>query len=127
VVEGEAQLEQQPTLEDTARNARVSHSAQQDRVVSADLLKDRVGQGLAGGEPAAGSQVVLRGVDLEALDGFDGLDRTDRGQNLEALGHHLRADAVTPDDRDVQRLMSVCVSHAAQRRSRLAIWIACLT
>ena len=37
LVKGESQLEQQAPLKDPAGNARVTHSAEQDRVMSADL------------------------------------------------------------------------------------------
>jgi len=89
--------------------------------VSADLFEDRVRQGLTRGVPAAGSQVVLGGVDLEAG------PRCDRRERLEAFGHHLRADAIAPDDRDIQRISFPRLNHAHQSRSSLASWTLRLT
>ena len=97
VVQGEAQRQQHPALEHAARHARVADRTEQDRVVAAQLLEHRVGQRLPGGVPAAGAEVVLgRGELRAALAG-------DRLEDLEALGDHLGADAVTADDGDASR------------------------
>jgi hypothetical protein len=87
VVELEAQLEQQPALEDAAGHGGVADRAEQDRVVPAELVEHRVGQQLAGALPAGGPQVVRGGLHV----------RGDLAEHLEALGHHLRADAVSRD------------------------------
>ena len=67
VVEREAQPQQQPALEDAAGHARVADGAEQDRVVAAQLVEHRVGQGLAGRVPAPGAEVVLGGLELDVV------------------------------------------------------------
>jgi hypothetical protein len=90
VIEFEAQPEQQPALQDPARHRRVTHGAEQDRVVPADLLEHRVGERLPGAVPAPRAQVVV---------GHREGDVGRRGpQDLQRLGRHLRADAVAADD-----------------------------
>ena len=129
LVESEAKPQQQSAFQHATRNARVANSAEQDRVVSTYLGQNRVRQRLAGGKPAAGPQVVLGGVDGEAADlvAVARSGRGDRGKDLEPLGDHLGANAIAPDDRNVQRLpcvrlLRVRINHAAQRRSGLAFW-----
>ncbi len=90
VVEGEAQLEQQPALQDTGRDARVADGAEQDRVVGLELLQHTVREGLPGAVVAAGAEVVLGRLHLDV--------RGEGGaEDLEAFGHHFLADAVTGD------------------------------
>ena len=84
LVEVEAQLQQQAALEHARRHGRVADRAEQDRVVPGQLVEHRVGQHLAGAEVAGGAQVVLGGLAA----GQDGVE------DLEALRHHLGADAV---------------------------------
>jgi hypothetical protein len=64
--------------------------------VSAQLLEHRVGQGLAGGVPATGAEVV--GGRREP-----GTAGRRRLEHLEALVNDLGADAVAPDDSDRER------------------------
>ena len=90
VVELEAQPQQQPALEHARRHARVADGAEQDRVVPAQLAEHRVGQHLAGAVPARGAQVVRRRLDAGHH----------LAQDLEALRHHLGADAVAGDHRE---------------------------
>ena len=90
VVEGEAQLEQQPALQDAGGHARVADRAEQDRVVALELGEHLVRQRLAGGVVAAGAEVVLGALHLHVL--------RQRGlQDLEGLGGDLDADAVAGD------------------------------
>ena len=87
VVELEAEPQEQSSLEDARRHARVADRAQQDRVVLPQLVEHRVGQQLAGALPARGPQVVRGGLEV-------GRDLT---EDLEALGHDLGADPVSID------------------------------
>ncbi len=97
VVELEPQPQEQPPLQHPARDAGVADRPEQDRVVLADLGERGVGEGLAGGVPALGAEVVVGGL--------DGGDAVDRGaQDLEALGDDLGPDAVTGDDGEADRL-----------------------
>ena len=90
LVEGEPQLEQQAALEHARRHGRVADGAEQDRVVAGQLGEHRVGQHLAGAVVAGGAEVVLGRLDA----GQHGVE------DLEALRHHLGADAVAGDHRD---------------------------
>ena len=90
VVEGEAELQQQPALQHAGRHGRVADRAEQDGVVALEGFELRVGKGLTGAVPALGAEVVLLGLQLHVL-------REDGGEDLEALGHDLLADAVTGD------------------------------
>ena len=66
VVELEAQAQEQSSLEDARRDGRVADGAQQDRVVPAELLQDRVREDLSGGVVAPRPEVVVLGLDLGA-------------------------------------------------------------
>ena len=90
LVEREPQLEQQATLEHSRRDGRVADRAEQDRVVAGQLLDHRFGQHLTGAQVARGAEVVGGGL----APGQYGV------QDLEALRHHLGADAVTGHHRD---------------------------
>ena len=92
VVEREAKREQHPALEDAGGDARVADGPEHDRVVPADLLDDRVGEGLAGGVPAPRAEVVVGRARVDA----------GRREHLERLRHDLRTDPVAPDDREVE-------------------------
>ena len=107
VVEGEAQRQQHAPLEHAARHARVADGAEQDRVVAAQLLEDGVGQRLAGGVPAAGTEVVLGRRELRTAVAGDGVE------DLEALGDDLGADAVTADDGDGVGVLDLRLCHGA--------------
>ena len=48
MVEGEAQLEQEPALEDARGDRRVADGPEEDRVVGADRREVLLGEGLAG-------------------------------------------------------------------------------
>ena len=111
VVELEAQPQQQPALEDAARDRRVADRAEQDRVVAADLLEDGVRERLTGAVPACGTQVVVGAVERDVVASGDGV------QDLETLGDDLRADAVSGDDGEPVR-----VGHAPRVRGRLRYW-----
>ena len=101
MVEGEAQLEEQATLEDAGGHGRVADRTQEDDVVVLDGLEVLVGQGIAGGVPALGAQVeVGRGV-------VDSLVRQDAVQDLQALGDDFLADTVAGDYCDVQCHVSI--------------------
>ncbi len=89
VVELEAQPQQQPALQDAAGHRRVADRAEQDRVVLAQLGEHRLGQQLAGGVPAGGTEVVGRGLGA----------RDDLVEDLQRLVDDLRPDAVAGDDR----------------------------
>ena len=116
LLQGEAQRQQHAALEDAARHGRVADRAEQDRVVAAQLLEDRVGQRLAGGVPAPGAEVVLGRVELGAGAGGDRLE------DLEALGDDLRADPVAADDGEVDGVVAGALgSHVLQPKDGLAI------
>jgi hypothetical protein len=94
VVEREPESEEKAALEDAARHARVADRAEQDRVVSLDLLEHRVGKRLPGAVPAPCAEVVTGLVDADPGAGGAG-----RGaEHLECLGGHLGADAVAAHD-----------------------------
>ena len=111
VLHGEAERQQDAALEHAARHARVADRAEQDGVVPLQLVEHRVGQRLAGGVPATGTQVVLGGGDLRA-----GLP-DDRLEHLQALGDDLGADAVAADDGEVEGLRRG-LGHGVQPRER---------
>ena len=98
VVEGEAQLEQQPALEHPRRDARVTDGAEQDRVVTPELLEDAVRQRLTGLPPAAGTEVVVGRLHGKTFAGGH------RAQDLQSFGDDLDADPVTRDDREPDRV-----------------------
>ncbi len=104
MVELEAQPEQQPALEDPRREALVprpaADRAEQDRVVLPDLGEHGVRQHLAGGEVPLGAEVVAGGLELHAVPPAGGHLLED----LQGLGGDLRADPVTGDDRELDRL-----------------------
>src|SRR5699024_9871919 len=95
LVEGEAQLEQQPALENARGDSLVprvsTYRAEQDRLVSPQLLENGVGQNLSGREIAVRAEVVLRRVDLGVV------RREDRTDDLLRFGGHFRADAIPGD------------------------------
>ena len=93
VVELEPDAQQQTTLEDAGRHRGIADSAEQDRVVIAQLAQHRIGQQFAGPVPAGGAEVVLGGGDAG----------DDAAQDLQALGNHLGTDAITGDDRELHR------------------------
>ena len=68
-------------------HAGVADGAQQDRVVLTQLLQHGVGEELAGPLPARRAEVVGRGLDVGG----------DLAEDLQALRHHLGADAVSTD------------------------------
>ena len=96
MIEGEAQLEEQPALEDAGGHGGIADRTQEDDVVALDRLKVLVGQGVAGGVPALGSQVEVGGGVVDAL------VRQDAVQDLQAFGDDFLADAVAGDYCDVQ-------------------------
>ena len=102
-VEGEAQLEQQPALDDPGRYLRRADGAEQDGVEAAQLLERRVGEDLAVAEVALPAEVELDGVEL----GARGLEDAQR------LGGHLGTDPVAADHGDAVWAVTGCVRHAA--------------
>ena len=95
LVEVEPQLEQQPALQHPRRYRRVADRAEQDRVVRGQLGQHRVGQHLAGPVVPRGAQVVRGRLDPGQY----------RVQDLQALRHHLGADAVPGHDRDPRQVL----------------------
>ncbi len=99
VVEGEAQLQQQPALDDAARELRVARvaadGAEQDGVVLGELLEGLVAENLAGREVVRGTERVvgLRDRRLVAHGG---------AQDAQRLGGDFGADAVAGDDGEVE-------------------------
>src|SRR5690606_10473461 len=65
---------------------------QEDRVVTTDLLEDRVREGLARGVPAASTEVVLGALEGDARRGGDDVE------HLECLGGDFGADSIAGDD-----------------------------
>ena len=96
MVEGEAQLEEQTALEDAGGHGGIADRAKQNDVVALDRLEVLVGQGVAGGVPALGTQVEVGGGVVDAL------VREDAVQDLQAFGDDFLADAVAGDYCDVQ-------------------------
>jgi len=105
VVEQEAQAEEEAALEKAAGNrgraGGRAHRTEDDRVGLLELVDDRIGEDLAGAQPALGAQVVV--------DELEGVLADGGVEHLEALGHDLGADPVTRDDGDGQLLL--CGSH----------------
>ena len=97
MIEGETQLEQQPSFEQTARDGLAAgcgtDGPQQDRVGLRQFGQHGVGKHLPGPLPAVRAQVVRR--DRELRGRVDGL------QHLQSFGHHLWADPVAADDGEV--------------------------
>ena len=102
VVEGEPQLQQQAPLQDAARDTRVPHCAEQDGVVAAQFLEDGVGQRLARCVPAAGTEVVLRRVDLDVV------SDESRLEGAQCLARDLGTDAVAGDDCELDGGARLC-------------------
>lgn len=100
VVEGEAEPQQQPALDDAAGEPRVggvpADGAQQDRVVLREARERLVGDDLPGLEVVRRAELVL---------GLDQLDVGEGGAHgPPRLERDLRADAVSCDDREAQLL-----------------------
>ncbi len=104
MVEREAQLQQEPALDDPAGEPGVARvtadGAEQDGVVLGD------GRHVVVGEDVPGLQVP-RGTERERGLLDDEVRREDRVQHLERLVHDLRADAVAADHRELDRLRHV--------------------
>ena len=88
VVECEAQRQQQTALEHTAWHGGIADGAQQNRVVTLQLVDDTVGQGLPRRVIATSAEVVLRLLDT----------RCNRIEDLEGLTDDFGPDAVAGDD-----------------------------
>ena len=101
VVEGEAQLEEQPALEDAGGHGGIANRTQEDDVVALDGLEVLIGEGVAGRVPALGTQVEVCGGVVDAL------VRQDTVQDLEAFRDDFLTDAVTGDYCDVQCHVSI--------------------
>src|SRR6478672_10180399 len=112
VVELEAQPQQQPALEDPGREVRVAglatHRAEQDRVVPANLVEDRVREHLAGREVPLRAEVVAGRLELHP-------GRGRYLEHLERLGRDLLPDAVAGNDGEPEGAGGVRVSHVAKR------------
>ena len=110
MVEREAQLEQEPTLDDAARESRVARvaadRAEQDRVV----LGERVEVGLV--EDAPGGEVVPR---AERVLGCRDIHPR-RGKDFAGFGDDLGADSVAGDDCERERTgHALTIGHPWQR------------
>src|SRR4029077_5796910 len=92
LVELEADLQQQPTLQHAGRDVRVPDRAEIESVEAAHLVERALRQYLARPEIPVAAEVVLHGVDLEAAS--DGL------HHLETLADALGAGAVARDHAD---------------------------
>ena len=90
MVELEAESQQQAALEHAAGHARIPDRAEQDRVVTLDLLEHRVGKSLPGPVPAPRAEIVAGLVDSDP--------GNRRPQHLERLGDHFGADSVAADN-----------------------------
>ena len=88
MVEFESQPQQQATFQHAAGHRGVTDRAEQESLVTADLLQHRVRERFPGPVPALGAQVVAGLFDRE----------TGCLEHLERLGHHLRADPVAADN-----------------------------
>jgi hypothetical protein len=113
VVEGEAQLQQQPALEEAAGDRRgagcCTDGTEDDGLARREFCHHGIGQDLAGAQPALGAQVVVHEI--------EGVVTDDGGEDLQALSDHLRADAVAGDDRDDGRA-GVCWAHPREATCR---------
>ena len=96
VVHDEPQGQEHTALEDPGRNGRVADRPEQDRVVAAQLLDDRIREELARLVVTTRTQVVLRRLHVEIS------GRRDGGQDLQGLDDDLGADAVAGDEGNVQ-------------------------
>ena len=90
LVEREAHLQQQAPLDHAGRHVGGADRAEQDGVEGPQLLEHLVGQDRAVPQVAGAAEVVVDGVEVDAGGARD----------LEGLGHHLGADAVSSDDCD---------------------------
>ena len=75
LVEREAHLEQQATLQHARRHVGGPHRAEQDRVDLVELCEGLVGQDLPGGEVAAAAEVVVPAIGGEAEPSFGRVQR----------------------------------------------------
>ena len=114
VVHGETQRKQHPALEHAARHGRVADGTEQDAVVALELLDDARREGLTGAVPAGRAEVVLGRAHLDVS--------SSRLEDLQALGDHLRSDAVAADDGDVEGGLVSSVGHAPRLGRRLVMW-----
>ena len=89
VVEFEPDSQQQATFQHATGHRRVADRAEQDRVVCTQLVENRIGQHLPGGVVSPRPEVVLGLLDAGQH----------RAEDLDGLADHLRADAVTGDNR----------------------------
>src|SRR5262249_20317551 len=89
-VELEPEAQEQAPLEDARWDVGRSDRTEEDGVEPADLAQDLVGKDFAGAQVTGSAQVVGDGLVRDA----------GRVDDLEGLGHHLGADAVTTDDPD---------------------------
>jgi hypothetical protein len=89
MIELEPQPEQQPALQDAAGHRRVTHRAEQDRVVLGQLGQHGLGEKLPGRVPARRAEVVGRRL---------GTGR-DFPEHLQRLGDDLRPDPVSGNHR----------------------------
>jgi hypothetical protein len=118
VVEGEPQRQQHAALEDAAGHGRVADGPEQDRVVAAELLDAPTPAGSPRWRASGRAEVVLGR--LHADSGGHGLE------HLQALGDHLRADAVAADDGEVERGRGRRCTRSHTRQgtaSRLSGWL----
>ena len=92
LVEREAQLEKQTTLDDAAREPRVARVSadrtEEDRVVSGERVEVVLLENASGFEVVAGPERVVGGAHIHAR-GFE---------HLEGFRDHLRSDSVSGDD-----------------------------
>ena len=95
LVEGKAQLQEDPLLEDPRLDVGVSDRAEQDRLVLLEILQATVGQNLTGALVAFAAEVIFGLVQGEAELGRGGI------QDFEGLDGHFGPGSVTGEDCDI--------------------------
>src|SRR5699024_662100 len=84
--------QQQSALQHAGGDAGIADGAQQDGVVLADRGQILIGEGVAGGVPAAGAEVELGALDRQVGAGQGGVE------DFQAFCGDFRADSVSADD-----------------------------
>ena len=95
MVKGEAQLEQQLTLENARGDSRVTDGTEQDCVMFGEGCQVGIREGFARGQVTTSTKVEIGGLEVDARTGGHLVDR------LEGNSGYLRANAVSADDGDL--------------------------
>ena len=92
LLELEAELEQQPLLEDSRSDVRMPYGAEIDRIEAAQCFNRALGENLARLQVAFTAEIKFLGTVLKAV------FLADRVKNLESLGDDFGAGSISPQD-----------------------------